>query len=294
MRRFRKQIYSPWRVLLCGLVVALLYVGLHPVQASADIRQDVVIHRPVNIPKGEITDEVLVFGSDAIVSGRVTDTLVVVNGNVHLTSTARTGIVIDLGGQITQDPGSRAEAVYSISFQQPFLNSLLVGSALVLAVWAMRLAISVTLIVCPVALAFIFRSRLERPVSYMEKSLRRSALTGVFASVVFLALSSVVAITIIGLPIAAILLLLYAMLGLLGFSCVSVWLGRMVNLRGVHDPPVWMKALVGAAFIVAFGNIPVVGPILLAVLWLVGIGAVTTWLWQRWKARKRKGTTLTT
>jgi hypothetical protein len=224
----------------------------------------------------------------------VTDTLVVVNGNVHLTSTARTGIVIDLGGQITQDPGARADAVYSLSFQQPFLNSLLVGSVLALTVWAMRLAMSVALISFPVALAFIFRSRLERPVSYLETSLRRSALTGVLTSVVFFAFSGVVAITIIGLPIAVILLLLYVMIGLLGFSSVSVWLGSMVNLRGVHNPPVWLRALVGAVFIVAFGNIPVVGPILLVALWLVGMGSVTAWVWQRRKSRRRKGTTPTT
>lgn len=291
MRYFFNKRHASWRMLLSGLFVAVFFLGaFHPVQAYADTGRDVVSQQSVSIPRGEIAEDVLVFGNNATISGTVTGTLVVISGNIHLNSTARTDIVIDLGGHLTQDPGAHANAVYTLAFSQPFINSITVGSALVVAIWAMRLALSAALVAFPVVLALIFRSRLEHPVSYLERSVRRAGLTGILTSVIFIALSVITAITIIGLPVTAIMLLVYAIIGLVGFTCISVWLGRVTNFGGIQERPIWLQTLIGATFVMAFGNIPLVGPILLIIAWLAGVGAVTTWIWQGWQSRKRRPT----
>jgi hypothetical protein len=281
-----------WKLLLAGLLGACFLSGsTQTVLAYADTERDIITQQPVNIPIGERVDEVLVIGNDAIISGTVADAVVVINGNIHLTSTARTGVVIDLGGQVTQDPGAHADGVYTLSFSRPFLNSLTVGSALVIAIWAMRLALSAALVAFPVLFSLIFRSILNVPVSYLETSVRRTGLTGVLVSVVFAAVAGITAITIIGLPVSAILLLLYAIVGLIGFTCVSLWVGRMAKVGGIQEPSIWLQALIGATFVVAFGNLPLMGPFLLMIAWLVGIGAVTMWIWQGWQFRKGRRTT---
>ncbi|WP_156039978.1 hypothetical protein [Alicyclobacillus macrosporangiidus] len=264
----------------------LLFVtGPTPVFA-ADGR-DVVSRQAVTIPQGEVAEDVLVIGNDATVSGVVYDNLVVVGGDIHLTGTARAGVVIDLGGHLTQDPGAHANAVFTLSFRQPFLNSLTIGSALVVAVWTLRLALSAALVALPVIVAVLLRSYLDRPVSYVAQSVRRTGLMGLLVSVVFVALGAVSAITVIGLPVTAILLCVYLALGVVGLTGVSAWIGRM-TVFGAPERPVWLQTLLGSTFLMAFGNIPMVGPILLTIAWWVGVGAVTMWVWQGWQSRSGK------
>ncbi|MCL6601086.1 MAG: hypothetical protein K6T81_20485, partial [Alicyclobacillus macrosporangiidus] len=252
---------------------------------AADGRE-VVSRQAVNIPQGEVAEDVLVIGNDATVSGVVYDNLVVVGGDIHLTGTARAGVVIDLGGHLTQDPGAHANAVFTLSFRQPFLNSLAIGSALVVAVWALRLALSAGLVALPVIVSVVLRSHLAGPVSYMERSVRRTGLMGLLVSVLFLTLGAISAITVIGLPVTAILLCGYLVLGVVGLTGVSAWIGRMTRF-GTQERPVWLQTLLGSTFLMAFGNIPMVGPILLAIAWWVGVGAVTMWVWQGWQSQRK-------
>lgn len=276
-----------WKVSL-SFVLAAMFLGFFtgPTPVFAADGREVVSRQAVNIPQGEVAEDVLVIGNDATVSGVVYDNLVVVGGDIHLTGTARAGVVIDLGGHLTQDPGAHANAVYTLSFGQPFLNSLAIGSALVVAVWALRLALSAALVALPVLVAVLLRSYLDRPVSYVVQSVRRTGLMGLLVSVVFVALGAVSAITVIGLPITAILLCVYLALGVVGLTGVSAWIGRMTAF-GAPERPVWFQTLLGSTLLMAFGNIPMVGPILLSFAWWVGVGTVTMWLWQGWQSLRK-------
>ena len=278
-----------WLPLFFGVFVTLFMMAyITPIHADAATGRDIVSQQHVNIPKGEIAEDVLVIGNNAVVSGTVTDTLVVINGDIRLMPGARAGIVIDLGGHLIQEPGSQANSTFTLSFNLPFFNSLAVGSALVVGVWALRLTTSAALVAFSVVFAMIFRLRLEPAISSIEKSVRRSGLIGLLTSVLFFVLSGVTAITIIGLPVTAILLLLYGIIVFVGITSVSLWLGRLANVGGTKDRPIWLQALMGATFVMAFGNIPLVGPILLAIASLVGVGSVTSLVWQGWQSRKER------
>ncbi|MCL6517084.1 hypothetical protein [Alicyclobacillus sp.] len=286
-KRFRRQ--TRWQAawsLVMAVVFSLLITGPAPVFAASG--KDVLSRQMVTIPQGEVAEDVLVIGNDATVSGVVYDNLVVVGGDIHLTGTARAGVVIDLGGHLTEDPGAHANAVFTLSFRQPFLNSLAIGSALVVAVWSLRLALSAALVALPVLVSVLLRSYLDRPVSFVSQSVRRTGLMGLLVSVVFGALGTVAAITVVGLPITAILLCVYAGIGVVGLGGVSAWIGRM-TVFGAPERPLWLRTLLGATFLMAFGNIPMVGPILLTIAWWVGVGAVTMWAWRGWRFRKAKG-----
>ncbi|WP_026974654.1 hypothetical protein [Alicyclobacillus contaminans] len=287
MRRLMRRICASTLAALTVMIAAVWWGSwAQPMRAYAGIGRDVVSRHAVVIPAGEKAEDVLVIGNNATVSGTVTDTIVVLQGTVHLTSTARVDTVINVGGQVTEDPGAHVGAVYTLAFTQPFLNSLSLGVAMVVALWAVRLALSAALVAVPTVLALLVQARLHAPVSYLEKSVRRTGLTGLLATVGAAILCAITAIIIIGLPVTAVLLLLYTLVGCVGLTCVSYWLGGLTKIGRVQDGPIWLKTLVGATFMMAFGNIPVVGPVLLMVAWLVGIGCVTAWLWQRWSSRK--------
>jgi hypothetical protein len=277
-----------WKVSLSFVLSAMFLLFVTgPMPAYAPDGRDVVSRQAVNIPQGEVAEDVLVIGNDATLSGVVYDNLVVVGGNIHLTSTARAGVVIDLGGHLIQDPGAHANAVFTLSFRQPFSNSLAIGSALVVAVWAMRLALSAGLVALPVIVSVVLRSHLARPVAYVERSVRRTGLMGLLVSVVFLTLGAISAITVVGLPVTAFLLCGYLVLGVVGLTGVSAWIGRMTRF-GAQERPVWLQTLLGSTFLMAFGNIPMVGPILLVIAWWVGVGAVAMWVWHGWQSRSGK------
>lgn len=288
-RLFSTHSYLHRWLLGLGFVLAFLVMGFgHPTTAFADIGSQIVSQSPVTIPKGQVVQDVVTIGHDAAISGEVTEAVIVLNGDIHLTSTARTGIVIDLGGKVTQTPGSHVQAVYALSFDKPLWNSITVGALLTLAVWGARVIVSAGFILCAMVLAFLLKRWLTRPVANLETSVRRHGVTGVFVSLGLVVLMGLLAITIIGLPIVAILLVLDVMAGLVGFTGVSVWLGQRTNVGGLRSRPAWVQALMGATIIIAFANLPIVGPLLLIVTWVVSVGVTTTWVGQIWQERKHK------
>lgn len=58
-------------------------------------------------------EHVVVVGNNAAVSGDVYEALLVLNGNVHLKSTSRVGVLVDIGGTIQKDPGAQRR-VYGV------------------------------------------------------------------------------------------------------------------------------------------------------------------------------------
>lgn len=234
---------------------------------------------PTTVPAGQTVEDVVVIGNQADISGRVLDTVIVINGDVHLTSTAKADVVISIGGHIVQDPGARVHTLYSLSFSTPLRNSLEVSAVLLAALWSLRLAGSASLLLLPLLLSFLVKPMLNRTMVYIESSARRTLLTGLLASIGFLAVMALLALTIVGLPLAALLLLLYALLGLIGLTAVSTWIGKNVNPQSRQEKPLWLQSLIGAALIMAFSNVPLIGPFIFALLWILGIGASVSYLW---------------
>lgn len=270
-------------------IIAIVWVSLLAAPTSlADTSGSILSSKPVSVHRGEVIEDVVVVGNNVEVSGDVYEALLVLNGNVHLKSTARVGVLVDLGGTIQKDPGAHVNAEYTVSSRFPFWNSVLLGSGMVLMVWAVRVVLSVALLLIPVLLAFVLRKWIEPPTNIIAESVRRSGLAGFLASVGILVVSGALAVTIIGIPISAVILGCYAVVGVIGWSAVCMWLGRIIaqafNQGGRAK---WLQTAMGATVLMAFVNVPIVGPIFLLLLWMVGVGASTIWSWQWYQKRKR-------
>lgn len=272
------------RVLLwMGLTLAVVFAWAPPAHAQTRTIEALVRGQPTTISQNEVVEDVLVMGHNVTVEGRVTELLVVLDGDVHLTSTARTGIVVDIGGVIRQDRGAHVEGVYRLSLNAPFWNGTLFGLMVAFGLWAASLAVSVVFVLVAVLIAAGLAGR-RLPLASEDASVRRLGLLGVFMTLAVLSVVSLLGMTVIALPLAGIVLAAYVVAGVVGLSAVSLWVGRLV-MRGEESRPTWALSLAGAGLMAAFMNIPLIGIVLLCLFWLIGVGCVTQVLLRRRRSR---------
>lgn len=249
-------------------------------QASLVTQKDTVIRQ------GQTLEDVLVIGHNAQVAGRVTEVLVVADGNLVLGPTANVGTVVDLGGSIERAPGARVRAVYSVSLHTPFWGGALFGSVFAALLWAGLLVAGVCLVVLSLLVTLAMKSQMFRALAEVERSVRRTGVIGVLVSLGLLAIAALFAVTIVGLPLTGLVLLFYLAIGVVGFSIMSQWLGKLALRYAPIERPPWLKSVVGSVLAVAFFSIPYVGLVMFLLVWLAGVGAVTAWLWQAWRYRR--------
>lgn len=270
-------------VVLILMVVTLFIVPL----GFADERHfdNVVRKETTTIPNGATVEDLLVLEHDVNVLGNVSEILVVMDGNVHIGPHAHTGIVVDLNGTVTQDSGSTAEGIYRLSLHSPFWSGTLFGITGMLLLWVMMLAVGLVFMFISVFVSFVVGRHMTTPLAILKGSVRRTGIIGLLTTAVVCSICSLLTITEVGIPLAGIVLLLYAFVGLLGLSVVSAWLGDLVFTHAKVRKPMWLNALVGAGACVALMNIPIVGILLIVVLWLIGNGLVTAWIYRMMKRR---------
>lgn len=104
-------------------------------------------------------------------------------------------------------------------------------------------------------------------------------------------LGALVAVVVLGgvLAVATLVFTLFVALGFLVHVVVGLWLGRFV----VGDTPGWSRAFgaaaVGLAAIVLASHIPFLGPLVRALVVLVGLGALVLTGWERWRGGAGRG-----
>src|SRR5579875_1341153 len=272
-----KRFLNLFTIFMLTLVVILMAVmTASQANGATNNEEAIVSQQATTIQKDQIVEDVVVLGHDVTVSGDVSEILVVIDGNIHLTSTSRTGIAVDLGGNIIQDTGAHVNAVYHASLTTPFWNGALFGGTFVLLLWVGMLAVSIGLVILSALICFAFRHQVNMSLRHIERSVRRTGMTGVFMSLGVLAIGTLCAVTMIALPLTGLLLILYLVAGVIGFSIVSLWIGKLAMRNSPAERPVWMLSLIGSSLMMAVTNIPFIGLLLFVVFWLVGVGAVTS------------------
>lgn len=232
----------------------------------------------------EVTSAAVVIGGDLTIDGRVRDGVVVVGGNLRLSSSADVlGDITVVGGTITRDPGAQhSGGTNYVSVGQwwsrergwwPPMRFAEFGRWLLLAgtiarISALAVLMLILLVLARAPVARVGRAAMAHPL--------RAFLIGLAAEVFFLpmliATAIGLAITIIGIPLVAVLvpvsiaLLVFAFL--LGFTALACRLGEWVEDRLAWHP--------GNAFVAtAIGALLLLGPTLLARV--VNVASATAW-----------------
>jgi len=265
----------------------------------------------------EVTDAVVVVGGNVTIAGRVRDGVVVVGGDLNLTSTADVrGDVVLVGGQLNREAGAQLVGdINYVSFGNwslrhfgwwPSVRFGEFGRWLSLAGTLARVSLlavlmAMMLIVARAPVARVGRAAVAEPL--------RAFIVGFAAEIFFLpiliALSIGLALTIIGIPIVAVLIPIALVVAVfafvLGFTALACRVGEWIEDRLGWQP--------GNAFVAtAIGFLVLTAPTLLArfvdvasasltpltftlvaigltiefIAWTIGLGAAITTGLGRW------------
>lgn len=263
----------------------MLLVLLIPGVASAN---SIFEHHNTTVPQGQSVDDVYVVGGDADVQGQVHGILVVVNGNLHLASTAKVdGLVVVIGGEAVQDSGAvLGDDIYTISLDTATQNSLLLGSGLVMGLWVLQLAGGLLMVLIPVLIRVLGKRRIAAFTEQCQQSaMGRLLYTGFFSGLLIAAISVLLLVTVIGIPFLVLIVIALIAAMAIGLTVISYWIGEQI--KGTERMNDWLKVLIGASVLTAFTAVPLIGGIIFIIVLLLSLGICTQWL--AGIRKKRKG-----
>lgn len=266
-----------------SLIVILAALLIHPAFAED---KGIVKSKTTIVPQHQKVEHVIVFGNDAEISGSVRTAVIVINGNLDIKRTANVrGFILVAGGQIKQEPGAHVtEDILSLNLNNQMQNSLILGAVLLFGSWLLRLAGSVVLVLITVIAGTLLRKRLN-PAEIINKQAGRLMATGAIASLAILAVMLLLMMTIVGIPIAVLLLFFIIISLVLGMAVLSKWITE--RIQGMSDKPDWVLFLTGAVLIVSTFNFPLIGfVIFLIVIWL-SLGFSMKWIFDKITTRKK-------
>ncbi|WEG11974.1 hypothetical protein PU629_17870 [Pullulanibacillus sp. KACC 23026] len=264
---------------ICGLVILFIFSGLSLSYAKDKTDSSKVIR----VPEGHTVDNFFSIGHNAVIDGTVRNLVLVVGGDLHVHSTAKVKeLIIVIDGSVIQDPGTHVtENLVAFAWNKRVMDAFLFGGAILLSSWVVKLILALIIIIVSTIGALLV------PDSFNKEDLFGSWklwLTGLIAGVWLVILVVLLAITIIGIPFALLLLLLPAF----GFFMVS---GRMSRELGRRILPArsenWLTSLVGAFFLTALLEFPLVGFLLALGLLILSMGHLILFIAGFWQRRKR-------
>ena len=246
----------------------------------------------LTVPSGESADAVIVIQGDALIEGTVAsvtvvggtatlrgaevDTLAIIDGRAVLESgTIVSGDVLELNATVEQADGVIVEGAIRALAQD------LAGLALFLGMAAIALWVGAVLamIVAGLALAGLAARQVRATEAIISGQPLKAFLVGLAMVVLPPIVMVLLAVTIVGLPLAlSILFMVWPALAFVGYLIGAIWLGDWVlkaSGRRRADRP-YLAAFVGVLLAGALSFVPLVG----AVISVFGLGAVTVAGWR--------------
>lgn len=268
---------------MAAILVGLwLFLSSSTVFAARYVFED----RDVVVPEKQTVENVVVIGGSATIYGSVRDSVIVFNGNLDIKPSAYiNGLVLVVGGKIHQEPGARLnDNVLNINFNQATMNSVFLGGTLLAGIWFMRLALSLLLVILPVFIAFFARDRLGTFGSLIRRSTRKAVMVGFVASFLLAAVSTLLFITVIGIPLSILLVLAAFLAFLIGLTVAGQMVGDWIP--GSERRPTWLTVFGGTFLVVAGFNFPLLGGVLFLALFWISLGILILGI-SEWRKRPR-------
>jgi hypothetical protein len=231
----------------------------------------------VDIPPDRVVNgEVVAIFGNVRVRGTVEGDVVAVMGSVDLGDSARIGgDVVAVGGMV-HAPASAEIQGESVSI--PLFGQPRWAPWLPLAAGLISLGLFVIL---GAVVALLFPERLGRVAAMGSRRTFLSLVVGAATFPLLPILVVLLVITVIGIPVALLLLLLYPVAALVGYLAACALIGARFRGRPVTEPPLLPSVLVGVAFVGIFflaagalTSLPGGGVTHLIGLILLGVGTI--------------------
>lgn len=245
----------------------------------------------LTIEKGaKINGDVAVLGGNLELAGQVDGDIAVTGGAVQLDATAVVaGDVRVAGGGLTQSEGAVVRGTISREngpdlgralsrpFEGPFTGFTGMPYALFNAGlgFLRGMIVSLALAALGVLLVVLFPEPTRRVMETAENSTAASLGIGCLTLILTPILVVALAITVIGIPVALLLILAAAVAWAVGWIAVGYWAGRRI-LEGlkVHDIVPIVAVIVGVLILALVSEAPCVGWLVGLLITTLGVGAV--------------------
>jgi cytoskeletal protein CcmA (bactofilin family) len=261
----------------------------------------------LEVKEGETVDNAVVYGGNLVVKGRVEDNAVAFGGNLDIYGTVEgdatafggnvilhpssvvEGNVASMGGTVIREEGAQVEGSTE-SFGGGNIGALVAGEVKDSLKKELRKEASeerekdsgggvpgfMLKFAALFGLGFLgqlfFPSRMKDLAAEIKAQPVKSGLTGLLGTVALFPISLVLAITLIGIPVAGALLLVAMLVMALGFAAVASELGMKIPvLRGRKTQAVVLA--LGLLVLLVVGAIPGLGALVIFLACMVGFGA---------------------
>jgi cytoskeletal protein CcmA (bactofilin family) len=280
------------------LVILFLFLGLIPLQGQGLIfKKDIVVEKDETLDnviswggeiriEGRVTDSVINFGGTIIISGEVEKTVVGFGSDIMLYSTARIeGDVISLGGILDKDPGAiiEGDTVYFGTSDEvsKFLKEGFTG-ILGFSLLPLLIIFKMIILVIWFILAIILVAIFPKQISFASDQIRTSFWpvfgTGILSIIIFTGLiifSVFLSFILIGIPILLALAAIGIVIKIFGRVIIFYFLGKWIfKAFGDKQGSSLLAVILGLLLFGLIGFIPIIGSLFSFVLSIIGWGAV--------------------
>lgn len=265
------------------IFLALLLGFLLLISPANAMAKGIFEHQNTVVPANQSVDNVVAVGGDVTIQGNVKDSVVVLNGDVSIKASAKiNGSVIVIGGKLQQEQGAViADEVMNISLDTATQNSFMFGGGLVVGTWLLQLAASVLFVIPPVLTVFLSKRRLEPHVDRVRQSPGYPLYIGFFTGLILIAVTMLLFVSVVGIPLAIILLIFVVVSFIYGLALLSILTGE--KIQGIFGRSNWIVSLAGSVLLVSFMNVPLIGGILFLGVMFFSIGITTLWMLGKFK-----------
>lgn len=235
----------------------------------------------VVVEEGETVGDAVAVGGSVEVRGKVHDA-VAVGGDVHVSKSGEVrGDAVTVGGRLNVEPGGTV-AGDRVEVGPGMIPKRLLGGLLGLgaagaalgAVWSIMgtIVLFIILFAFGLVLFALSPSRLQAVGNVLAARPIKSGLVGILAAIVATLLTALLAVSLIGIPLALLLVLGVMMASLFGLAALALRLGHAIPLWPAKNTA--LALAMGALAILIVCQIPWLGGFLLWLATLAAFGAV--------------------
>jgi hypothetical protein len=250
--------------------------------------RDVVGTGSLTVPEGQTVGDAAAFGGSLTVNGTVEGDATAFGGNVHLGPRAHVkGEVVAFGGKVIREDGARVDG-QELSFMNREVGSVLAeglreGVANVRQPERedshpmSRVAFFLMEFVLCFGLGFLFLMFVPHPMKQIEGELRRDWLrcgaTGFLGTLAVVPLSVLLVVSVVGILVLPVLWVGLVLAVCMGYTAIANEIGiKLPVLRGKKTQATVLA--VGTIVLLLVSRIPVLGPLALCLVGMLGLGAI--------------------
>ncbi len=263
---------------ICFLFILVVMLSCFTVNAwAAENIFNHNIHNKV-VNEGQKVESVFLYGEDGIISGTVTDEVIVINGNLTLTKTALVkDRVFLLGGKLTQEPGAVVgEGIFHINFANENFNNLLLSFGAFALLELAKLFLALLVFSLSLISIFVFKNRVRKAKAMLQAKVLKIGLLGLLATIGLILLFTALTVTIWGIPVAVLLGLVLIIILPVGLGALSSIIGGLLLKSFDWGQKPFYQILSGSIVIVALLNFPVLGILWGLLVLIFAIGALAS------------------